>query len=64
MNFESLISFIHMLDRAKSDIRFVVQIEADAGRSEAELRTKNFSSSALHVRFVHVIDRLVTALLA
>ena len=26
---------IHLLDRAESDIRFVVQIEADIGRSEA-----------------------------
>ena len=31
---------MHLLDRAESDIRFVVQIEADVGRSEAE---SNFS---------------------
>ena len=29
-------STIHLLDRAESDVRFVVQIEADVGRSEAE----------------------------
>ena len=28
---------LHLLDRAESDFRFVVQIEADVGRSEAEL---------------------------
>ena len=28
------LAIIHLLDRAKSDIRFVVQIEADVGRSE------------------------------
>ena len=27
---------IHLLDNAEPDIRFVVQIEADVGRSEAE----------------------------
>ena len=27
---------IHLLDSAEPDIRFVVQIEADVGRSEAE----------------------------
>ena len=27
---------IHLLDRAESDIRFVVQIATDVGRSEAE----------------------------
>ena len=29
-------SIIHLLDNAEPDIRFVVQIEADVGRSEAE----------------------------
>ena len=34
---------MHLLDRAESDIRFVVQIEPDVGRSEAE---SNMSQSA------------------
>ena len=29
-------NIIHLLDSAKPDIRFVVQIEADVGRSKAE----------------------------
>ena len=32
----SLQDIIHLLDSAEPDIRFVVQIEADVGRSEAE----------------------------
>ena len=30
------LDIIHLLDSAEPDIRFVVQIEADVGRSEAE----------------------------
>ena len=32
---------IHLLDSAEPDIRFVVQIEADVGRSEASICTTN-----------------------
>ena len=32
----NVVNIIHLLDSAEPDIRFVVQIEPDVGRSEAE----------------------------